>query len=65
MAVSLYKNNLEMSPILTWGITICDCQSENPPSALASISRNTILKIQLKITSLALVMETFTEHNST
>ena len=30
--------------------TICDCLSENPPSsfALASISRNTILKIQLK-----------------
>ena len=36
---------------------ICDCLSENPHSfALASISRNTILKIQLKITSLALVV---------
>ena len=28
-------------------------------------SRNTILKIQLKITSLALVVETLTEHNNT
>ena len=39
--VSTYATNELMN--------ICDCLNENPPSfALASISRNTILKIQFK-----------------
>ena len=43
-----------------------DCLSKNLSSsfALVSILRNTFLKIQLKKTSLALVVESFTEHNS-
>ena len=45
---------------------ICDCLSENPPSShLLVFLRNIILKIQLKITSLAFVVEIFTEHNNT
>ena len=39
----------------------CDCLSENPPRfALVSISRNIVLKIQLKNASLALLLDSFT-----
>ena len=46
---------------------ICDCLSKNRPSSHLPVFQEiaTILKIQLKITSLALVVETFTEHNNT
>ena len=46
--------------------SICDCLSENPPSSHLLVFREIpFYKIQLKITSLTLVVETFTEHNNT
>ena len=45
---------------------ICDCLSKNPPSSHFLVFREIpFKKIQLKITSLALVVETFTEHDKT
>ena len=66
--IAIFSNNKSNNSIANFSLCyqICDCLSENPPSLHlpVAISRNTILKIQLK-TSLALVLESFTEHNNT
>ena len=60
--MQLCKNMLlRMQSSLLAIYTKCDCLSENPPRfTFISISRNTILKIQLKNASLALVLDSFT-----
>ena len=65
VARKILKNrctDIEFRGIFESLVAICDCLSKNPPSSHLLVFRE--VKIQQK-TSLALVVESFTEHNNT